>query len=56
MPRSGTTLMEQIISSHGEVYGAGELIYLQQVLKHNFINELKYNRQAIIENQYLQKI
>ena len=55
MPRSGTTLMEQIISSHSEVYGAGELIYLQQVLKHNFINELKYNRQAIIENQYLQK-
>jgi hypothetical protein len=25
MPRSGTTLVEQIISSHPEVYGAGEL-------------------------------
>jgi tetratricopeptide (TPR) repeat protein len=25
MPRSGTTLVEQIISSHNEVYGAGEL-------------------------------
>ena len=36
MPRSGTTtLTEQIIASHSEVYGAGELIYLQQVLKKN---------------------
>lgn len=30
MPRSGTTLTEQIISSHSQVYGAGEL---------NFMNE-----------------
>lgn len=28
MPRSGTTLTEQIISSHPEVFGAGELYYL----------------------------
>ena len=28
MPRSGTTLTEQIISSHPDVYGAGELIEL----------------------------
>ena len=28
MPRSGTTLVEQIISSHSDVYGAGELRYL----------------------------
>lgn len=28
MPRSGTTLVEQIISSHSDVYGAGELEYL----------------------------
>ena len=33
MPRSGTTLVEQIVASHSKVYGAGELIYLQQVLK-----------------------
>ena len=26
MPRSGTTLTEQIISSHADVYGAGELV------------------------------
>ena len=31
MPRSGTTLCEQILSSHSEVYGAGELRYLLQL-------------------------
>jgi tetratricopeptide (TPR) repeat protein len=31
MPRSGTTLVEQIISSHPDVYGAGELDYLIQL-------------------------
>jgi tetratricopeptide (TPR) repeat protein len=30
MPRSGTTLVEQIISSHSEVTGAGELDYVEQ--------------------------
>jgi len=30
MPRSGTTLIEQIISSHSEVTGAGELRFVQQ--------------------------
>ena len=28
MPRSGTTLIEQILSSHSEVYGAAELTFL----------------------------
>ena len=30
MPRSGTTLVEQIISSHSEVTGAGELSFVSQ--------------------------
>ena len=30
MPRSGTTLVEQIISSHSEITGAGELAYVAQ--------------------------
>lgn len=39
MPRSGTTLTEQIISSHPDVYGAGELAYLGEVeSKHGFVN------------------
>ena len=30
MPRSGTTLVEQIISSHSKVTGAGELYFAAQ--------------------------
>ena len=30
MPRSGTTLVEQIVSSHSEVTGAGELPYVEK--------------------------
>ena len=30
MPRSGTTLVEQIVSSHSEITGAGELNYTKQ--------------------------
>ena len=51
MPRSGTTLAEQIIASHNEVYGAGELIYLQETLTNNFINEHKINKQRLIDFQ-----
>jgi tetratricopeptide (TPR) repeat protein len=31
MPRSGTTLVEQILSSHPEVFGAGELEEIRQI-------------------------
>ena len=51
MPRSGTTLTEQIIASHGDVYGAGELVYLQQILKKNFYHDFKFDKQKIIDNQ-----
>ena len=33
MPRSGTTLCEQILSAHSDVYGAGELRYLLHLTK-----------------------
>ena len=32
MPRSGTSLVEQIIASHSQVYGAGELVRLRQIV------------------------
>ena len=32
MPRSGTTLIEQILSSHENIYGAGELSILDEVI------------------------
>ena len=38
MPRSGTTLIEQIISSHPDVYGAGELEFLANVINEYFKN------------------
>ena len=37
MPRSGTTLVEQIIANHKNVYGAGELRDLTQIIKENFL-------------------
>lgn len=36
MPRSGTTLIEQILASHPDVYGAGELLDLKQVISAEF--------------------
>jgi tetratricopeptide (TPR) repeat protein len=33
MPRSGTSLMEQILSSHPDIFGAGELKYFSGVLE-----------------------
>jgi len=33
MPRSGTTLIEQILCSHSSVYGAGELMFLQDICR-----------------------
>ncbi len=66
MPRSGTTLVEQIISSHNKVYGAGELPFLSSVVHDNFFNENKLDKQKIaklqnspknlINDQYFEKI
>ena len=50
MPRSGTTLVEQIISSHKNVYGAGELNYLSKSIRKNL-----YNKNKIIEEEFLKK-
>ncbi len=33
MPRSGSTLIEQILASHPQVYGAGELLNLDRVVR-----------------------
>ncbi len=61
MPRTGTSLVEQIISSHNTVYGGGELPFLDQYFrnyinnfseKHNLEDDLikfKENYLAIIE-------
>lgn len=51
MPRSGTTLTEQIISSHKKVYGAGELSFLNENIENTFVFGKKLDKQKIIEFQ-----
>lgn len=49
MPRSGSTLVEQILSSHPDVYGAGEVKYLSRaigMLKDRFPSIPKYPAMA----------
>ena len=41
MPRSGTTLTEQILSTHNDVCGAGELGLLPGIIKNKFITNNK---------------
>ncbi len=55
MPRSGTTLTEQIISCHDEVYGAGELVYLQRVIQKNFYDDSKLSKQKIKQTRDISK-
>ena len=65
MPRSGTSLVEQILSSHKEIFGGGELSFLEkeinnifakfenkQALKKDEIQDLISN----CKNSYLEKI
>ncbi len=55
MPRSGTTLIEQIIASHQDVSGAGELIYLQSIVQKIFLEDYSLNKQKIIDQAYSQQ-
>ncbi len=72
MPRSGTTLVEQIISFHKNVYGAGELNYMSEcideLIEHKSkkqnplwialkdIEYLKYENLRKMQLNYLKKI
>tara|TARA_B100001027_G_scaffold176218_1_gene127420 strand:+ start:1630 stop:3177 length:1548 start_codon:yes stop_codon:yes gene_type:complete len=56
MPRSGTTLVEQIIASNSNVDGAGELFYLQQAVKDNFINDNIIDKKALLEDINAERI
>ena len=38
MPRSGTTLVEQILSSHHKVFGADEVDFIPEIMQSNFGN------------------
>ena len=39
LPRSGTSLIEQILASHSSVYGAGELQYLPDIIKDEYFTK-----------------
>ena len=39
MPRSGTTLIEQILSAHSKIYGAGELTYLPKIIDKVYVKD-----------------
>lgn len=52
MPRSGTSLVHQIIDSHNKVHGAGELTVLSKVINEFFRNYDKKN--DISENELLE--
>ena len=53
LPRSGTTLTHQIISSHSKVYGAGELPVLKNAFLKN--NQLELKENALIKNLDVEK-
>ena len=60
MPRSGTSLVEQIISSHTRVTGAGELDYFNQVSGINR-NDQEHSRERVnffigADKSYLSKV
>ena len=47
MPRSGTSLVEQIISSHSNVFGAGELPQLSKIIKDELITDNTISREKV---------
>ena len=58
MPRSGTTLVEQIISSHSKVAGAGELTYISEFgdLLIQGIQKVDSNTLLDFKKKYLEKL
>ena len=50
MPRSGTTLVEQIISSHPKVYGGGELNLFNDFVKNYFYKDGYFSIEYINKN------
>lgn len=68
MPRSGSTLVEQILASHAEVYGAGEVKYFSQALHKlrdrfpslsrypQMVQELKPNHFKLVADNYQQAL
>ena len=67
MPRSGTTLVEQILSSHDDVYGGDEVDFIPQIVRKKFgqkdmrlyfngILDFDENEFKILGEEYVSKI
>ena len=58
MPRSGTSLIEQILSSHSKIYGAGELNFLQKAIQRLGIEKPSNYKDYFtkIRNYYYEKL
>ena len=50
LPRSGSTLFENIIASHKDVYSGGELPYLQRAIRKHFVDNNNLNKEKIIKH------
>ena len=53
MPRSGTSLVEQIISSHNSVHGAGELLNFRKILTPYLDNHLNNNNKSFLKEDFI---
>lgn len=56
MPRSGTTLVEQIVSSHRDVSGAGELEYMPDLCRELSTDNVPENQIRTVREQYLTRL
>jgi len=59
MPRSGTTLVEQILSSHKLVFGGDELNYIPNLVKSNILdanNKISYKKINNLKNNDLKRM
>ena len=58
MPRSGTTLIEQILCSHSNIYGAGELNFLGKSIERSKLVNVDFTKDSLWEFQeyYFEKL
>ena len=49
MPRSGTTLIEQILSAHSKIFGAGELTFLPKIIDKVYMKDKRTYEDIIIK-------
>ena len=56
LPRSGTSLTEQILASHSSVYGCGEIVYLEELIKKYFYKENVLISENLLKTDLIQQV